>query len=150
MPFRFRTSKNCGSNSRAAVVPTWGASAIAVAEAIFPWSLGTPLAHNLCSSINARFSPASNVIRAIASPNVGLISVAAGYSRSNIERDRNDTAPSEVDAEKFVRAFAAARIDFGRGRINQITICIERAEETRFVDRHVGLNAFERVGRDKK
>src|SRR5215469_1337001 len=56
----------------------------------------------------------------------------------------------EVGAHQIVRALAAARINLGRPRADQIPIRIERAQQPRLVGLHVGLNSLQRVLGDEE
>lgn len=56
----------------------------------------------------------------------------------------------EVLAVDIVGAFAAARIDFGRSRIDPVSVHIEGAEQARFIAVHVGLNSLQRLFGHKK
>src|SRR5262249_35586849 len=62
----------------------------------------------------------------------------------------NGSAFLEVGAHQIVRAFAAARINPGCRRADQVPIRIERAQQPRLVGPHVGLNALQRILGDEE
>ena len=46
----------------------------------------------------------------------------------------------KVGANQIVRAFVATRIDFGRGRVDQVAVCVKGAKQSGFVELHAGLH----------
>src|SRR6516162_6278851 len=59
-------------------------------------------------------------------------------------------ASLEVGAHQIVRPFAAALINLGCRRADQVPMRIERAQQPRLVEAHLGLNALERVLGDEE
>src|SRR6516165_3894536 len=59
-------------------------------------------------------------------------------------------ASLEVGTHQIVRPFAAALINLGCRRADQVPMRIERAQQPRLVEAHVGLNALQRVLGDEE
>jgi len=55
---------------------------------------------------------------------------------------------SEIGGNEIIRASAPANIEPGSCGTDQITVSIERAQESRFIGADVGLNAPQCIGLD--
>src|SRR3984957_21355656 len=95
-------------------------------------------------ALEMRAAQSGNVARCRPKARAGLVPSSAGqgrcYPRQPVRTPWDRSPSSEIGADQLIRAFAAARIHLGGGRVDQLAICIEGAEQAVLVGPRIGLD----------